>query len=214
MSIPKYNDHFTFSKPSTWVRNMISGTKYLEHTGTMKIQNQATGEVCEITFNQSGLFSSGPKSDIVGILYSKNGKKNGKLVGRWNEIVFHEIGPNQLNVIWKANPPIPNHEQYYGFTQFCVELNELTPDIVEYLPNTDTRFRPDQRLFEEGKLEEAEAEKVRVEQKQRDFRKELESRGEVWTPQWFKLENDEWVYKGNYWETREEKQFVKKIELW
>ncbi|CAG8490270.1 5112_t:CDS:2 [Diversispora eburnea] len=214
LSIPKYNDQYTFSKPSTWMRNMISGTKYLEHAGTMKIQNQTTGEACEITFNQSGLFSSGPKSDIVGILYYKNGKKSGKLVGRWNEIVFHEIGPNQLNVIWKASPPIPDHEQYYGFTQFCVELNELTPDNLEYSPNTDTRFRPDQRLFEEGKLAEAEAEKIRIEQKQRDFRKELESKGEVWTPQWFKLENDEWVYKGGYWETREKKQFVKKIELW
>ncbi|CAG8443415.1 11454_t:CDS:2 [Ambispora leptoticha] len=214
VTIPKYNDHFTFTKPSTWMRNMISGTKYLEHTGVLRIQNQTTGEACEITFNQSGFFSNGPQNDIAGKLLSANGKKVGTLTGRWNETVFHEIGPNQLEVLWKANPPIPDYEQYYGFTQFTIELNELTPDIVDFLPITDTRFRPDQRLFEEGKVEEAEREKLRVEQKQRDFRKHLEKIGQEWKPQWFKLVNDEWVYTGGYFEAREKKMFEKKIELW
>lgn len=38
------------------------------------------------------------------------------------------------------------HEQYYGFTQFAVELNELDSTLRPFLPPTDTRFRPDQRL--------------------------------------------------------------------
>ncbi|KAG9288503.1 hypothetical protein G9A89_015709 [Geosiphon pyriformis] len=212
--IQKYDDHFTFNKLSTWMRNMISANKYLEHTGVMRVQNQSNGEACEITFNQSGFFSSGPQNEIVGKLLSANGKKAGNLNGRWNESIFHEIGPNQLEVIWKANPPIPDYEEYYGFTQFAVELNEITPDIVEFLPNTDTRFRPDQRLFEQGKVEEAEKEKLRIEQKQRDFRKQLEKNGEEWEPQWFKLVNGEWVYKGEYFEKRDKKAFEKKIELW
>ncbi|CAG8487334.1 10071_t:CDS:2 [Funneliformis caledonium] len=214
VTIPKYNDHYTFSKTTTWMRNMISGTKYLEHTGVMKIKNQTTGEACEVTFVQSGLWSNGPKSEIVGVLHNAKGGKCGKIVGRWTEIIFHEIGPNQLEVIWKANSPIPDHEQYYGFSQFAVELNELTPDLVNVLPRTDTRFRPDQRLFEEGNLERAEAEKLRVEQKQRDFRKFLEQQSKTWEPQWFKFENGEWVYKGGYWEARESKSFDDKIELW
>ncbi|CAG8524631.1 16649_t:CDS:2 [Acaulospora colombiana] len=146
--------------------------------------------------------------------YRASRKPFNPLHGETYELVRPDKGPNQLKVIWKANSPIPDYEQYYGFTQFCVELNELTPDIVEYLPNTDTRFRPDQRLFEEGNLADAEAEKIRLEQKQRDFRKELESKGQTWMPQWFKLENDEWIYKGGYWEMRENKSFVKRIELW
>ncbi|RIB25134.1 Oxysterol-binding protein [Gigaspora rosea] len=214
ITIPKYNDHFTFSKPSTWVRNMISGTKYFEHTGVMRIENKSTGEACEITFNQSGLWSRGPNSDIVGILFSAKGAKSGKLVGKWNEIICHEKGPNQLEVIWKANPPIPDYEQYYGFTQFCIELNELTPDLEGYLPSTDTRFRPDQKLFENGEVEKAESEKLRLEQKQREYRKLLEERGETWVPQWFKLEGEEWVYKGGYWEARENKSFDAKLQLW
>ena len=35
---------------------------------------------------------------------------------------------------------------YYGFTRFAMELNELDQDMIKYLPPTDTRFRPDQRL--------------------------------------------------------------------
>ncbi|CAG8513805.1 2651_t:CDS:2 [Racocetra fulgida] len=172
-------------------------------------------EACEITFNQSGLWSRSPNSEIVGILFTSNGEKSGKLVGKWNEIIFHEKeGPNHLEVIWKANSPIPDYEQYYGFTQFCIELNELTPDLDGYLPNTDTRLRPDQRLFENGEVEKAEAEKLRLEQKQREYRKLLEERGEQWVPQWFELEGDEWVYKGGYWEARESKSFKTKLHLW
>jgi hypothetical protein len=35
------------------------------------------------------------------------------------------------------------------------------------LPPSDTRLRGDQRLFEEGKVEEADEEKIRLEVKQR-----------------------------------------------
>ena len=36
-------------------------------------------------------------------------------------------------------------DHYYGFTQYAIELNELTDDLTEQLPICDTRFRPDQR---------------------------------------------------------------------
>jgi len=40
-----------------------------------------------------------------------------------------------------------NSKQYYGFTRFAIELNELDDDLRQHLPPTDTRFRPDQRLI-------------------------------------------------------------------
>lgn len=36
-------------------------------------------------------------------------------------------------------------EQYYGFTKFAIELNELDPSLKLLLPPTDTRLRVDQR---------------------------------------------------------------------
>lgn len=44
-----------------------------------------------------------------------------------------------------ADPMPRDHERNYGFTQFALELNELTPELRRVLPSTDTRLRPDQR---------------------------------------------------------------------
>lgn len=42
--------------------------------------------------------------------------------------------------------PMPaDYEQYYGFTKFALELNELDPHTKALLPPTDTRLRIDQR---------------------------------------------------------------------
>jgi len=41
-----------------------------------------------------------------------------------------------------------NSKQYYGFTRFAIELNELNDDLRRQLPPTDTRFRPDQRFVD------------------------------------------------------------------
>lgn len=38
-----------------------------------------------------------------------------------------------------------DHFQFYGFSRYARELNELTPELKAVLPPTDTRFRPDQR---------------------------------------------------------------------
>ena len=42
--------------------------------------------------------------------------------------------------------PMPDgYEDYYGFSEFAVELNEMEEDLKDKLPFTDCRFRPDQR---------------------------------------------------------------------
>lgn len=38
-----------------------------------------------------------------------------------------------------------DHELYYGFTRFAIELNELDQEQAHLYAPTDTRFRPDQR---------------------------------------------------------------------
>lgn len=38
-----------------------------------------------------------------------------------------------------------DYEQYYGFTKYAIELNELDPSLKLLLPLTDTRLRVDQR---------------------------------------------------------------------
>lgn len=79
-----------------------------------------------------------------------------------------------------------DYELYYGFSRFAMELNEILPDEASILAPTDSRFRPDQRLLEEGKIQEAELEKSRIEALQRDKRKRREALKEEYKPTWFK----------------------------
>lgn len=86
---------------------------------------------------------------------------------------------------------------------------------MKVLPPTDSRLRPDQRLYENFEIEKAAAEKARLEDKQREARKEQhnemgeESSGEH-KPQWFypvyDQNNGEISYRFNnkYWEKREQ----------
>ncbi|EMP33796.1 Oxysterol-binding protein-related protein 7 [Chelonia mydas] len=80
------------------------------------------------------------------------------------------------NFIFWQDPMPREHEKNYGFTQFALELNELTPELKRFLPSTDTRLRPDQRYLEEGNVQAAESQKRRIEQLQRDRRRVMEEK--------------------------------------
>ena len=56
----------------------------------------------------------------------------------------------------------------------------LSPPAVKC--PTDSRYRPDQRLLENGDVDEASDEKFRLEEKQRTARRLRESRKERWRP--------------------------------
>jgi len=141
-------------------------------------------------------------------------------LGKWTESVYCELSKNELQVIWRARAFPPSSEEMYGLTEFAIQLNEITPDIEACLPTTDTRLRPDQRLYECGRVEEAETEKLRLEEKQRQYRKQLEASGTPWKAQWFELKKDpystegeSWQYKGDYWDVRERKAFASVLNL-
>lgn len=59
----------------------------------------------------------------------------------------------------------------YNFNELAVTMNE--PE--DHVAPTDSRNRPDQRLMETGYWEEANQEKLRLEDKQRSKRKKRES---------------------------------------
>lgn len=65
-------------------------------------------------------------------------------------------------------------EKKYFFTKLAIELNE--PD--ESVAPTDSRRRPDQRLMEEGKWDEANKLKNEIEEKQRQSRRQRDIEAE------------------------------------
>jgi len=173
------------------------GTKYLEHVGTVTIENKTNGMKSSIEFKEAGYW--GTPNVVSGSINSQKGDVLTRLEGTWHEQLSQILPKSHLRILWRAHP-FPKHApQYYGFTSFATTLNEITPDIKGKLPPTDTRYRPDLRALEEGNIDLAENEKVRVETMQRDRR----SRGADVQPRWFKqVGTDEYVYLGGYWERR------------
>ena len=88
---------------------------------------------------------------------------------------------------------------------------------------TDTRLRGDERLYEEGKVDEADEEKVRLEVKQRKARKIREEGDGIWVPNFFKEishpyaegeKHFEFIQENNYWIRREQRNWDNLPDLW
>lgn len=180
------------------MRNLMMGTKYLEHSGKMVIENTTTGSRCVLDFKESGYW--GVANQVAGAVVSPEGHTIAHLSGKWDEQITQKLDDSHLRVLWQMTPFPRNAPEYYGFTSFGITLNEITPDLEGKLPPTDSRFRTDVRALEEGDLDLAEEEKLRIEEMQRERRR----RGQERKPRWFKKVGEEWQYVGGYWEHRNE----------
>ncbi|CAL1696578.1 unnamed protein product [Somion occarium] len=190
-------EHYEWQRPSSFMRNLMMGTKYLEHCGKMTIHNSQTGARCVLEFKENGYW--GPTNLVAGTVLSPTGQSAAQLEGKWDEQMSQKLDSAHLRVLWRTTPFPRNAPEYYGFTSFGITLNDITPDLEGKLPPTDSRFRPDVRALEEGNLDLAEQEKARVEEIQRERRRGGKER----TPRWFQKVNGEWIYIGGYWEQRE-----------
>jgi hypothetical protein len=159
VTLTGHGDHYTFFKPSSWLKNMIAGEKYLEHSGECKVVNHTTGDYAVVVFKEGsggGLFGAPTKrNDVIATLYNEGGKKIKRVVGKWSESLAEEVDldKSKLNVLWSARGPgIQDSEKYFGFTKFATELNEITEIEDGKLPITDTRLRPDQIMYEKGNI--------------------------------------------------------------
>lgn len=178
------------------MRNLVVGTKYLEHSGKMTIENTHDHTRCVLDFKQNGYW--GASNVVSGTVHEPSGEVVCHLEGKWDDQMAQTFDSSNFRILWRMTPFPKNSHEYYGFTSFGITLNELTSDIVGKLPPTDSRFRPDVRALENGDLEEAEDQKTRVEEMQRERRRQGQDR----QSRWFRQEGDEWVYSGGYWEAR------------
>ncbi|CAG5890434.1 unnamed protein product [Menidia menidia] len=209
VTLPAFGDHYEWNKVTSCIHNILSGQRWIEHYGEMAIKN-INSDVCQckITFIKARSWSSSV-NEIEGVITDSNGKVVHSIFGKWHESVF-QGDPPSATCIWRANSMPVDQEQYYGFTQFAIELNELDSNLKSLLPATDTRFRPDQRLLEEGNVDGAEEQKQRIEQLQRERRKVLQENNMSHQPRFFKKSKDDtWVSNNTYWELRREPGFSK-----
>ena len=114
---------------------------------------------------------SNKKHEVVGTITDNTGTVLQNLFGKWSEALYVGKVPSG-RCIWRAGSE--ESEPYYGFSKFAVELNEVTSVERSHIPPTDARLRPDQKALEEGRVGDAENIKLRVEQAQRDRRRQRE----------------------------------------
>ncbi|XP_062146449.1 oxysterol-binding protein-related protein 2A isoform X1 [Alnus glutinosa] len=204
---------FQWSKVTTTIYNLILGKLYCDHHGTMHIRGNRQYS-CKLKFKEQSILDRNPRQ-VHGFIEDVSGKKVATLLGKWDGSMYYvnndgsgkpkDCTPSSdATLLWKRSKPPPNPTRY-NLTSFAITLNELTPglQIKEKLPPTDSRLRPDQRHLENGEYDKANAEKQRLERRQRMSRK-LQENG--WKPRWFQREGDNgpFRYVGGYWEAREQ----------
>ncbi|KAA8586032.1 hypothetical protein FQN60_007601 [Etheostoma spectabile] len=144
VTLPGFGDHYEWNKVTSCIHNILSGQRWIEHYGEMSIKNiNSDACQCKITFVKARSWSS-TVNEIEGVVTDSKGKVVHSIFGKWHESVF-QGDPPSATCIWRANPMPEDHDQYYGFTQLAIELNELDSTLRPLLPPSDTRFRPDQR---------------------------------------------------------------------
>uniref|UniRef100_A0A8C8R7F4 Oxysterol-binding protein n=1 Tax=Pelusios castaneus TaxID=367368 RepID=A0A8C8R7F4_9SAUR len=208
VKLPRFGDHYEWNKVTSCIHNILSGQRWIEHYGEVLIRNTRDSAFhCKITFCKARYWGSSV-NEVQGAVFNPSGQVIHRLFGKWHEGLYRGM-PSAGQCLWKPNPMPREHEKNYGFTQFALELNELTPELKHFLPSTDTRLRPDQRYLEEGNVQAAESQKRRIEQLQRDRRRVMEENNIFHQARFFRRQaepggKESWVSNDTYWKLRME----------
>ncbi|KAF5746527.1 oxysterol-binding protein-related protein 1D [Tripterygium wilfordii] len=200
---------YQWSKVTTSIYNIIIGKIYCDHYGTMRI-NGSGNYSCKLKFKEQSIIDRNPHQVHGFVQDNRTGEKVAMLLGKWDEAMYYVLGDpttkpkgydpmTEAVLLWERDKSATKTR--YNLTPFAISLNETTPGLLEKLPPTDSRLRPDQRHLENGEYELANAEKLRLEYLQRQAGK-LQERG--WQPRWFRKDEDGcYRYTNGYWEARE-----------
>ncbi|XP_038008016.1 oxysterol-binding protein 2 isoform X7 [Motacilla alba alba] len=231
-------NHYVWRKVTSTVHNIIVGKLWIDQSGEIEIVNHKSKDKCQLKFTPYSYFSRDVPRKVTGVVSDADGKAHYVMSGTWDEkmecskilhsshgststegkqkTVYQTLSPK---VLWRKYPLPENAENMYFFSELALTLNE--PE--ERVAPTDSRLRPDQRLMESGRWDEANVEKQRLEEKQRAVRRRREAEAVValeegkdyegYLPLWFERKVDAvtgeliCVYKGGYWEAKDKQDW-------
>ncbi|XP_038947938.1 oxysterol-binding protein 2 isoform X4 [Rattus norvegicus] len=230
-------NHYVWRKSTSTVHNIIVGKLWIDQSGDIEIVNHKTKDRCQLKFVPYSYFSKEAARKVTGVVSDSQGKAHYVLSGSWDEQmecskIVHSSPSSDgkqktvyqtlpAKLLWRKYPLPENAENMYYFSELALTLNEQEEGVAP----TDSRLRPDQRLMERGRWDEANTEKQRLEEKQRlNRRRRLESctagcggeeekESDGYSPLWFEKRLDPLtgemacIYKGGYWEAKEKKDW-------
>ncbi|RXG62127.1 Oxysterol-binding protein-related protein 6 [Armadillidium vulgare] len=148
--LPNHEERYEWNKVTSCVHNLYGGgQRWVDQYGEMIITNKTKNITCKLTFVKANSWTS-KHHEVLGSITDAGGNVLQTLFGKWTESLYCGHAPS-ARVVWRPGSMPEDYQLYYGFTRFAIELNELDPEHAKYLPPTDTRFRPDQRLLERRK---------------------------------------------------------------
>lgn len=206
-------ENYSWNIANMFLRNVVMGEKYVEPVGTMTVTNDSTSHKASIEFRSKGMFGGRSEDVHVEILNPDGSDAGTGMAGTWTTSM-HIAGKGKHSApgdeVWHVGPLVENAAQTYGLTRFAATLNEITSIEKDKMAPTDSRLRPDQRMAEDGDLDDAEAWKQKLEEAQRERRRQLEDSGAAYAPRFFvKVDDNDgdecWQIKtgkDGYWEER------------
>ncbi|XP_049849626.1 uncharacterized protein LOC126319955 [Schistocerca gregaria] len=217
---PECNELLFYSSPQVRIHNLVFGSMWLEHYGELKLTNLKTKASSVIKFKKSGVFS-GLHYDVQGKLFDEKGNVLATFEGLWNQKLTvtrnKKSEKSEPEVIWNVDPSFFLPDSQYNFTEFAQKLIEFNSiHNPQILPPSDSRLRPDRLALQKGEVEQANLSKRFLEEQQRRFEKQRKDDNVEWEPSYFRnydngvIPETMYLYDGNYWEQREEKE--KKIK--
>ena len=135
---------------------------YFDLNSEMKGLNEKTGDRLTITYKPKGW---NKPSYLTGECKDKNGKTILSISGSWLDKIFITDANGIKELMWEMPTPFKECERQYNFSRYTILMNELTPQMKEngFLAPTDSRWRPDMQLHEQGKTTEADEAKIKLE---------------------------------------------------
>lgn len=210
IELRKTGERFTFTRPKSTLHNLIIGQMYIWHSGESAIVERGSGARSLLFFKPKG-WGSRHDYECEGKVTDSTGRTTHHLYGKWNAFLTAVAVNDKTEMpLVEAEPPGLEASKNYFFSEFQMNLNLLTPEMLHLLPQTDSRFRPDQRAYEYGNLELAAAEKLRLEERQRIRRRMNESNGEKPKPRWFvpaEGEDLDYRFTGDYFAARDSRRW-------
>lgn len=224
------NEVYTWNALNVSVHNVVMGEMCMNLEGELLIRC-SSGDEFQIKIRQAGGASPSSNAFLEGRL-TRLGKTIRAAYGNWTRFFatcdkrnfaenFREwIDKHKLffvddntkaslpliegtRLLWRVRARQADSKNMYNYTLFTLLLNDHK-FINDSLPRTDSRLRPDIRLLELGKIDEAAKEKERLEIKQREARAIQKKMKIEKLPKWFESQKTKdgptWLFNWKYWD--------------
>jgi hypothetical protein len=132
------------------IEDVFNSKRWADHSGKMNI-SCSSGHYALVLFAETSMFKKDKRRDVAGSIFSGPSAEKAKpkltFNGKWNTTL---TCPELKETLFTA-PQVADLrvKEQFGFSEFTCNLNALPAEGTEartLLPQSDCRFRPDQRM--------------------------------------------------------------------